>query len=57
MAEASVDGLRERKQRTRSTLIEAAADLCLRQGLDNTTVEQIAARTANTRPRRSSGWR
>ena len=32
MAEASVDGLRERKKkRTRSTLIEAAADLCLRQ--------------------------
>jgi hypothetical protein len=36
MAEARVDGLRERKkQRTRATLIEAAADLCLRQGFDS----------------------
>lgn len=37
-------GLRERKkQRTRATLIDVAARLCLEQGYDNTTVEQIAA--------------
>lgn len=35
--------LRERKkQRTRRMLIDAAVDLCLRQGYDATTVEQIA---------------
>ena len=46
MAESSpaVSGIRERKKvRTREALIEAAADLCLRRGYDNTTVEQIAA--------------
>lgn len=38
------DGLRERKkQRTRNTLIDVAVDLCLKQGYDNTTVDQIAA--------------
>jgi AcrR family transcriptional regulator len=37
-------GLRERKKlRTRQELIDAATDLCLKQGYDNTTVEQIAA--------------
>ncbi len=37
-------GLRERKkQRTRATLIDAALDLCLRQGYEHTTVDQIAA--------------
>ena len=36
--------LRERKkQRTRRLLIDAAVDLCLKQGYDNTTVEQISA--------------
>ncbi|WP_156432905.1 TetR family transcriptional regulator [Mycobacterium sp. M26] len=37
-------GLRERKkQRTRATLIDVAAKLCVEQGYDNTTVDQIAA--------------
>ncbi|CDO07184.1 transcriptional regulator [Mycolicibacterium cosmeticum] len=37
-------GLRERKkQRTRATLVDAALELCLRQGYEHTTVEQIAA--------------
>lgn len=36
-------GLRERKkQRTRAMLIDAAMELCLRQGYEQTTVEQIA---------------
>lgn len=36
-------GLRERKkQRTRAMLIDAAMDLCVRQGYEQTTVEQIA---------------
>lgn len=44
-------GLRERKkQRTRSTLIDAAVELCLRQGYEHTTVDQIAAR-AEVSPR------
>ncbi|MCV7254266.1 TetR family transcriptional regulator [Mycolicibacterium fluoranthenivorans] len=47
MADAGVGtdlGLRERKkQRTRTTLIDAALDLCLRQGYERTTVDQIAA--------------
>jgi AcrR family transcriptional regulator len=39
-------GLRERKkQRTRATLIDAAVELCDRQGFDRTTVDQIAAIT------------
>ena len=37
-------GLRERKkQRTRATLIDAAVELCERQGFERTTVDQIAA--------------
>jgi AcrR family transcriptional regulator len=37
-------GLRERKKaRTRRMMIDAAVDLCLAQGYENTTVEQIAA--------------
>ncbi len=36
-------GLRERKkQRTRAMLIDAAMNLCVRQGYEQTTVEQIA---------------
>jgi AcrR family transcriptional regulator len=56
MGESSVSGLRERKKlRTRATLIEAAAELCLRQGFDNTTVEQIAA-AADVAPRTFSRY-
>ncbi|MCV7179400.1 TetR/AcrR family transcriptional regulator [Mycolicibacterium sphagni] len=37
-------GLRERKkQRTRAMLVDAAVKLCIENGYDNTTVEQIAA--------------
>ena len=56
MAESSAYGLRERKKlRTRTTLIEAAADLCIRQGFDNTTVDQIAA-AADVSPRTFSRY-
>lgn len=49
-------GLRERKKRrTRATLIEAAVQLCLDQGYDNTTVEQIAA-AAEVSPRTFSRY-
>lgn len=42
-------GVRERKkQQTRATLIDAAVDLCERQGYERTTVEQIAAAAAVT---------
>ncbi|MCG5431126.1 TetR/AcrR family transcriptional regulator [Mycobacterium sp. MYCO198283] len=49
-------GLRERKKRrTRETLVDVAAELCLRQGYDNTTVEQIAA-AAEVSPRTFSRY-
>jgi AcrR family transcriptional regulator len=49
-------GLRERKkQRTRSTLLDAAVELCDRQGFDRTTVDQIAA-IAEVSPRTFSRY-
>ncbi|BBY31884.1 TetR family transcriptional regulator [Mycolicibacterium sediminis] len=49
-------GLREhKKRRTRASLIEAAADLCRRNGYDNTTVDQIAA-AADVAPRTFSRY-
>lgn len=49
-------GLRARKKRrTRSTLVDVAAELCLRQGYDKTTVEQIAA-AADVSPRTFSRY-
>jgi AcrR family transcriptional regulator len=49
-------GLRERKkQRTRSTLIDAAVELCDRQGFERTTVDQIAA-IADVSPRTFSRY-
>jgi len=56
LAEDSVPGLRERKKlRTRAILIDAAMDLCLRNGYANTTVEQIAA-AADVSPRTFSRY-
>jgi AcrR family transcriptional regulator len=49
-------GLRERKKiRTRSTIVDVAAELCLQQGYDKTTVEQIAA-AAEVSPRTFSRY-
>jgi AcrR family transcriptional regulator len=49
-------GLRERKkQRTRATLMDAAIDLCNRQGFERTTVDQIAA-VADVSPRTFSRY-
>lgn len=52
----SAIGLRERKkQRTRATLIDAAIELCNRQGYEHTTVDQIAA-VADVSPRTFSRY-
>jgi AcrR family transcriptional regulator len=49
-------GLRERKkQRTRATLIDAAIQLCERQGFERTTVDQISA-IADVSPRTFSRY-
>ncbi len=57
VAKVSVPGLRElKKQRTRATLIDAAVQLCIDQGYDNTTVEQIAAAAEVAPPRTFSRY-
>jgi AcrR family transcriptional regulator len=49
-------GLRERKkQRTRAMLIDAAIELCLKQGFEKTTVDQIAS-IADVSPRTFSRY-
>jgi AcrR family transcriptional regulator len=41
-ADGQVQSLRSRKlQRTRATLVDSAVELCLRQGYENTTIQQI----------------
>lgn len=55
-SEVSSPGLRERKKlRTRAVLIDAAMDLCIKQGYELTTVEQIAA-SADVSPRTFSRY-
>lgn len=54
--QAAALGLRERKKlRTRATLIDAAVELCDRQGFERTTVDQIAA-IADVSPRTFSRY-
>lgn len=51
-----LSSLRERKKvRTRRALVDAAVDLCVRQGYENTTVEQISA-AADVSPRTFSRY-
>ncbi len=55
-SEESALGLRERKkQRTRATLVDVAAQLCAEQGYERTTVDQIAA-GADVSPRTFSRY-
>lgn len=56
VAKIPAPGLRElKKQRTRAKLIDVAIRLCIEQGYDNTTVEQIAA-AAEVAPRTFSRY-
>lgn len=56
MSNEASPGLRERKKlRTRAVLIDAAMELCLNQGYEQTTVEQIAA-AADVSPRTFSRY-
>jgi len=56
VSSGSSPGLRERKKlRTRALLIDAAMELCLKQGYEQTTVEQIAA-SADVSPRTFSRY-